>query len=270
MPTVLAYGDSHLTQLDDWYHLPITSDIWFSPTALDKKPLGSTYFCAVPGTRFDTVHRKVCGFDIPDHQVYKADQWFYYTQNIKLKPDYILCSLGGNDCDKFDSDLNRKLFEQDQAARHPCFANIDKINFDKFVYWEKRKKQKHDQMYEVFDRLKSAFPSSKLVYFGLLRRPWWGVGTNKLADNMEWYVHDQLGIKIIHINDYINHLDMMSDDTHLSNRGYRLFMDQVYSRIRNSHLQPIMIAEKAKRREMDRMFKELAQQRREWWRWYNY
>ena len=63
------------------------------------------------------------------------------------------------------------------------------------------------------------------------------------------------------LNDYIegNYVDKVSrldqvmvpelfrtDEVHLLNQGYRLFMDQVFTGIVSAYLQPVMIAEKRK------------------------
>ena len=118
MPVVLLYGDSHLTHLRDWYELPNDPNIPYRPTSLDTKPLDSCTWCAVPGTRFDTIHDKVCGFGIPAHQEYKGDQWGEITGKVdgkpKLNPSYIIASLGGNDVSEFDGKLKKKYKQQMQ------------------------------------------------------------------------------------------------------------------------------------------------------------
>ena len=85
MPVVLLCEDSHLTHLKSWYELPNDPQICYRPTSLDTKPLDSCTSCAVPGSRFDTIHKKVCGNDIPAHQEYKGDQWGDATGKTKGK-----------------------------------------------------------------------------------------------------------------------------------------------------------------------------------------
>ena len=45
-------------------HAYISENI-YGPTPLDYKALANTELCAVGGTRFDTIHGKVCGIDVP-------------------------------------------------------------------------------------------------------------------------------------------------------------------------------------------------------------
>ena len=63
----------------------------------------------MPGTRFDNIHDKVTGNDIPAGQDFLGDQWGEITGENKINPVYIICSLGGNDVSDFDTSLKEKL-----------------------------------------------------------------------------------------------------------------------------------------------------------------
>ncbi len=60
----------------------------------------------------------MCGNNIPAHQEFLGDQWGAITGENKIAPDYIVCSLGGNDVSEFDSSLKKKLNEQQIALRN--------------------------------------------------------------------------------------------------------------------------------------------------------
>ena len=68
MPSILAYGDSHMVRLEEWLMLKYDPDNIYGPTPLDQRALSEVVFCAVGGTTFDTVHKKVSGIDVPKHQ----------------------------------------------------------------------------------------------------------------------------------------------------------------------------------------------------------
>ena len=94
MPTVLMYGDSHITHLEEWSQIPPEQHVFFGPTPLDTRVLTNAYYCAVGGSRFDTVHDRVCGINVPSHQKPRGNQWYYITEELNLKPDTVLISLG--------------------------------------------------------------------------------------------------------------------------------------------------------------------------------
>ena len=67
MPKMLLYGDSHIVRLEEWIKQPYVKSNIFDPTPLDHIALSNIEVCAVGGTRFDSVHEKVCGVGVPKH-----------------------------------------------------------------------------------------------------------------------------------------------------------------------------------------------------------
>ena len=265
MPSVLLYGDSHLTHLKKWYKLPNLPRIPYKPTSLDKKPLDSCTWCAVPGTRFDTIHDKVSGNDIPGHQEYLGDQWGDITVKNKIDPVYIICSLGGNDVSDFDTSLKKKLAEQQIALQNAArgFGDTSMADFDTVKFWNEKKEELHGHIDKVYERLGNTFPDAKIGHFGLLIRDEWCDASIRMAENLDWYIHNVKGVKILKINDFVNHSHLKRDGVHLNNKGFRLFMDQIFSSLLNSYLQKEMIRRRRQRQEEDRRLKALARERRE-------
>ena len=68
MPKLLLYGDSHITRLEDWIKKPFVATDMYGPKLLDQKAMKNIEFCAVGGTKFDTIHSKVCGINVPTYQ----------------------------------------------------------------------------------------------------------------------------------------------------------------------------------------------------------
>ena len=89
------------------------------PTELDDKILKASTYCAVGGSMFDTVHDRVRGIKVPDTQTYQGNQWAHIVDVLKLKPDTVVISLGGNDCSKSDSRLKAHLEKQAAAQTKP-------------------------------------------------------------------------------------------------------------------------------------------------------
>ena len=49
MPTIILYGDSHITHLQEWINISILSKVDYKPTPLDKRAVKEAHFCAVGG-----------------------------------------------------------------------------------------------------------------------------------------------------------------------------------------------------------------------------
>ncbi len=74
MPKLLLYGDSHITRLEDWLKKTVVLTDNYGPKPLDHKALKNVEFCAVGGTKFDTIHSKVCGINVPIYQRRRGNQ----------------------------------------------------------------------------------------------------------------------------------------------------------------------------------------------------
>ena len=116
MPKMLLYGDSHIVRLEEWINQPYKKSNIFGPTPLDHIALNNIEVCAVGGTRFDTVHEKVCGIGVPVHQKRQGNQWDHVVNTLKLQPATVIISMGGNDVSDYDTRLKAK---QNLLARIP-------------------------------------------------------------------------------------------------------------------------------------------------------
>ena len=268
MPVVLLYGDSQLTHLKAWYEMPNDPQVAYRPTSLDIKPLDSCTWCAVPGTRFDTIHKKVCGNDIPAHQDYKGDQWGKITGTVagktKLNPSYIIVSLGGNDVSDFDTNRKSKYAEQQLALRNSArgYGDTSMASFNSVKYWNDEKDAIRGHVKTVYQRLGVTFPDAKIGHLEIFMRNEWEFASRRMAENIDWYVHHELGIKLLKLNDMVDHTHFKIDGVHLNNKGFHLFMDQVFTSVLNSYLQGEMVRQRRKRQEEDRQLKALARERR--------
>ena len=95
MPKLLLYGDSHITRLEDWTKKPVVFTDMYGPKPLDQRALKNIEFCAVGGTKFSTVHSKVCGINVPVYQRRRGNQWKHVTEDLKFQADGIIISMGG-------------------------------------------------------------------------------------------------------------------------------------------------------------------------------
>ena len=68
--------------------------------------------------------------------------------------------------------------------------------------------------------------------------------------------------KVVYIGTYLKRSDFKRDNVHLTNSGYHVFIDQLYSSILNSFLQKIMVEVKNKNREKNRQLHIASQLRK--------
>ena len=171
MPKLLLYGDSHITRLEDWIKKAFVATDMFEPKLLDHKAMKGIEFCAVGGTKFDTVHAKVCGINVPLHQRWRGNQWKRITEDINFKADGIILSLGGNDTGSFDDKIRNKLAQKALLQHIPqellTDAQKEIITFDAMAEKDKTLKTIVGNIDEVFGRLYKHFENACITYVGL-------------------------------------------------------------------------------------------------------
>ncbi len=240
MPIVLHYGDSHLTRFKPWIN---TDWDYGGPTDLDHHVLSHRHFCAVGGSTFKNIHDRVRNINVPPTQPFRGDLW-RYTINVKeLKPDYILVSLGTNDASNYDRHYRREMEKYRRAVLDGLIdmENDSDYKFCNPDYWLGLSNTMQKDAKRVFDRLQTTFSDSKVVYVGVIRNPKWCDETNLLCDNLEWYISRVLKIKLAPLSGLIDRtIHIRKDDVHLTELGYRLFMDKVYSRLMHMWVGPLM------------------------------
>ena len=205
MPKVLLYGDSMITHLETWAKLsknnkenkPLKNKkfklkLISPPTDLDDKALSKSQYCAVGGSRFDTVHDRVRGIKVPDTQPDRGNQWAHITEVIKFKPDVIVISCGGNDCSRSDSRLKDHLNRQALANKRPTKCNISSLNVHPVPFMQLEESDILDEMKTVIARLRDTFPSARLIFAGILCRRGWLDVTCEMAANLNAYAENHL------------------------------------------------------------------------------
>ena len=75
MPVVLLYGASHIIRLQDWLAMGKDSRYPLKLTYIDTRAFSNATFCAVGGSRFATIHQRVCGQNVTAHQPKRGNQW---------------------------------------------------------------------------------------------------------------------------------------------------------------------------------------------------
>ena len=193
IPTILFYGDSHMSNLQDW--LEKCTGVG-KPRELDKKVLELAFFCNVGGSRFDTIHDRVCNVEVPETQPDRGDQWQNIITDPTCRPDYIIISLGGNDADEFGKKLGKKL------------ANSD---IDPNEFYNKEYLRVTEQMDIVFDRLGNQFQNAQLIFMAIMDRDNWSVTTKQFAQDLTFYVKKCWKIKVMQISGKITPYHMKRD-----------------------------------------------------------
>ena len=240
MPIVLHYGDSHLTRFKCWIN---TDAEYGGPKKLDKHVLVHRHFCAVGGSTFSNVHDGVPNINVPKTQPYRGNLWRYTVNFKELKPDYIFISLGTNDSSNYDRHYKREMAKYRKAVEDgKIVINSDgNYKFCNPEYWLCQANEIKKEAKIVFDRLQDTFKGSKIVYMGIIRNPKWCEETMLMCDNFEWWVGRVLKIKLAPLSGLIDRsIHIMRDDVHLTELGYHLMMDKVYSRMLHMWLGPLM------------------------------
>ncbi len=75
--------------------------------------------------------------------------------------------------------------------------------------------------------------------------------TCEMAENLNTYAESHLVHKVARYDMYLSAQDIKGDDVHLTNTGYRVFMDIVFHSVVTGYLQPKLRKDKAKRREQE-------------------
>ena len=171
-----------------------------------------------------------------------------YTLNVKeLKPDYILVSLGTDDASNYDRHYKKEM-ETYRRAVLDGLIDLESDGDFKFCdpeYWLGLANNIKKEAKEVFNRLQTTFNGSKVVYMGIIHNPKWCDETHLMCDNFEWWVARVLKIKMAPMTGLIDRsVHIMRDDVHLTELGYRLLMDKVYSRMLHMWLGPLMHKQK--------------------------
>ena len=233
-------GDSHLTHFKAWVN---TDEDYGGPDELDRHVLEHKHFCAVGGSTFSNVHDRVNNINVPTTQPYRGNLWRYTVYFKELKPDYILVSLGTNDSSNYDRHYKKEMAKYHKAVKDGLI-DIDSDGDYKFCkpeYWLGLANDMKKAARVVFKRLQDTCPCSKIVYMGIMRNPKWCAETKLLCDNFERWVSRILRIKVAPIMGLINRsIHIRRDDVHLTELGYRLMMNKVYSRMMHMWLGPLM------------------------------
>ena len=238
MPTILFYGDSHLTRFKKWIKSTNLPD---GPTFLDRYVLQHKHFCAVGGSRFNTIHDRVRGIKVPPTQPFRGNLWRYTTRVKELRPDYIVVSLGFNDISRFDRMYKKEMADFKEVNMNVPIDEIDESHkFADAEFWAKEQKDILDNVDIIVGRLRHNFPGSRLIFVGVIPDKNWCHESIILCNNLEWHMKEKLGLKLAPIAGLVDkdiHVD--NDGVHLTPSGYRLFMDKVVSRVVDMWLGPL-------------------------------
>ncbi len=215
-----------------------TYDPKFGPRHLDRKIRRNTLFCAVGGASFANVHDRVQGIKVPLTQPYRGNIWRFTTHVKEVIPDFIFVVLGSNDCDLYDQKLKRALLEHDLAVPPPGCA---KQPFDMAKFNEDHQKKIFENIDTVIRRLRDTFLGARLIFLGILKRAKWCLESRQLSMDINWWVKQKHGAKVVQISGFINQFWHLRDDgVHLTSLGNRVLMDKVFSRIIQVWMAPYM------------------------------
>ena len=240
MPHMLLYGASHLTRLETWLGLTRDPEDETKPTALDGRALSKARYCAVGGSKFSTIHERVQGINVPPHQPQKGNQWKQLLED-KYKRAYTGVCLGGNDTSAFRDKLLKRLNLGKRASSDAITQRAQEVKFDIDEFLKKEYELIENNMTTVMNRLSNTFKSSKIIFVAIWRRPVWDDYTALLADKINTHAGINWAHRVVYPGTFITPAHVLNDDVHLTDAGYRIFVDQVFSSVLNSFLQPLLV-----------------------------
>ena len=93
----------------------------------------------------------------------------------------------------------------------------------------------------VIERLKNTFQGTRIVYLGILKRARWCHETRQLSMDINWWMKQKHGAKVVQIGAFIYPTWHLRDDgVHLTGLGNRVLMDKVFSRMVQMWMAPYM------------------------------
>ena len=189
------------------------------------------------------------GIKVPSHQQKKGDQWHAVTGTQSDKANVIIVSCGGNNCGRFDDRLKSQLEKQIYAEIRPTTRNAVNLNVDPKSLRLDEFDDIKDEDITVFQRLRDNFQIARIVFMGICYRKGWHSETKALADQLNEYIETNLADKVVNIDRFLVEGCIKRDDVHLTNKGYRVFMDQIMNSVIMGYLQPFLREDKQARRD---------------------
>ena len=255
-PRIVFYGDSHIGRLLTWY---LHTRGLGTADMLEKELLDNSKFIYSGGSRWDTVHNRVQGIEVPEHQR-QGNLWDKVMRQVtagEYKPEYVFISCSGNDLDKWNDSLYTAIRRSKiwhilvhaewtpsifyQKNHHNWYddrvippVKPQKLDIEDFLS-EKRYKMCVN-IDAVVGVLKDAFPSTKMYALGTIGRENWCPAVTKQIPLVNKYLEDKHSIRVCTINGYLLDKHMDDDRIHLSNEGYRLLVNKALGPLVDRHV----------------------------------
>ena len=178
-------------------------------------------------------------------------------EELKYDPSRLVFSMGGNDTGNFDDETRNKLTQrvllQNIPAHHLTASQKKVLAFDPTSAKARAFELITAQIDEVFGRLKLYFAKARITFVAIWPRNDWLPVSRELANELNEYIEGKHAHKLVYLDWLLKPHHIKRDGVHLTDAGYRLFVDQIFNSVINSYLMPIMRAAKRKRRQVEKM-----------------
>ena len=137
-----------------------------------------------------------------------------------------------------DRHYKSALYEYTHTGNHKTAKEVKEFS-SAFIQTEM--KRIYENMDTLVDRLLNTFNGTRLIVVGIVKRPWWTTEACVCAKNLEWWLKNHYGAKVVQLNGFIRPLiHLRNDDVHFTGLGNRLYMDKVFSRVVQIWMAPAM------------------------------
>ncbi len=165
----------------------------------------------------------------------------------------MISSMGGNDTGNFDDKTMNKLAQKVLVQNIPRHllnqAQKELLAFDPIAEKHKAFDDIKTHIDEVFGRLQEYFSNARITYVGIWPREDWLPESITSSRDNNTYIAENKAHKVVYLDWLLEPMHIKSDLVHLTNAGYRLFIDQIYHSAISSYLMPAMREAKRKHRQ---------------------
>ncbi len=216
--------------------------------------MSNSKFSYFGGSSWNNIHKRVCGVDLPDHQL-QGDTWTLIS-NSSYESEFLFMVLGSNGLDKVNdmyfkhvhsSPLWPVLIDQPyglfkffrEKYWHLCDVYSPPTtkleNFDPDTFIDKAYDDVVADIDKVMAIVLGRYEDAKTYHLATVLRFNWSPTVILLAYRLHAYISKMYLFKVIQINGFVHPRHLCRDDIQFNLDGYSLFIDKGLGPLLDSH-----------------------------------